>query len=139
MKLTKHEPYLILASHTFRREERSGQAVTIKLSPQQKLAVTNEICTVRRLHLLSWSSSYLRVLVDVSILLSAMFNDCVPQQQLIRCSMTTPFLPAKGVACKTNLVLGSIQTRQLFPDLPVLIAYSMRIKREDLERRIFKQ
>ena len=32
-----------LASHTLHREEGSEHAATIELSPQQKLAVTNEI------------------------------------------------------------------------------------------------
>ena len=65
-----------LASHTLRRaEERSGHAATIKLSPRQKLDVTNQIRALRRSHLLSWSNNYVTTcLADVSILLS---NCCV--------------------------------------------------------------
>ena len=40
---------------------------------------------------------------DVSILLSNQYVDnYVPQQQLDGCSMTRPFLSAKGVACETT-------------------------------------
>ena len=39
------------------REEESGHAATIVLSPQQKLVLTNEIHTLHRSHLLSQSSS----------------------------------------------------------------------------------
>ena len=42
-------------------------------------------------------------LVDVSILLSTtMFDNCVPRRQLDGCSVTRPFLSAKGVACETR-------------------------------------
>ena len=30
-----------------------------------------------------------------------MFDNCVPRWQLVGCSMTRPFLPAKGMACET--------------------------------------
>ena len=59
-----------LASYTLHREEESGHAATIEFSPRQKLAVTNEICTVCSLHPLSWSSNYVSCLADVSMLLS---------------------------------------------------------------------
>ena len=45
-----------LASRTLRREEGSGHAATIELSPQQKLDVTNQIRALRRSHPLSWST-----------------------------------------------------------------------------------
>ena len=46
-----------LASHTLRRrEEGSGHAATIELSPRQKLVVTNQIRALRRSHPLSWST-----------------------------------------------------------------------------------
>ena len=52
-------------------KEGSGHIATIELSPQQKLAVTNEIWAFCRLHLLSWSSNYVTAcLAEVSILLS---------------------------------------------------------------------
>ena len=35
----------------------SGHAATIELSPWQKLDVTNQICALRRSHLLSWSTT----------------------------------------------------------------------------------
>ena len=53
-----------LASHTLCREEGSGLAGTIELSPQQKFDVTNHICTLRRSHLLSWSTITLQHLTD---------------------------------------------------------------------------
>ena len=82
-----------LASHTLRRE-RSGHAATIELLPRQKLALTNQIHALRRLHPLSWSSNYVVCLADVSILLS---NCCVPRQQPDGCSMTGPFLSLQRV------------------------------------------
>ena len=42
-----------LTSHTL---QGSGHAATIELSPRQKLGVTNEIRTLRRLNPLSWNS-----------------------------------------------------------------------------------
>ena len=46
-----------LASHTLRRrEEGSGHAATIELSPRQKLVVTNQIRALCRSHSLSWST-----------------------------------------------------------------------------------
>ena len=54
----------------FTERERVWHAAAIKLTPQQKLAVTNEIRTLRRLHPLSWSNNYVTCLADVSILLS---------------------------------------------------------------------
>ena len=50
-----------LASHTLRREEGSCHAATIELSSRQKLDVTNQICALRRSHLLSWSTIMLHV------------------------------------------------------------------------------
>ena len=47
-----------LASHTLRREEGSGHAAILDLSPQQKLDVTNQICALRSSYPLSWSSNY---------------------------------------------------------------------------------
>ena len=44
--------------HTLHREEGSGHAATVELSPRQKLAVNNEICALYRSHRLSWSSNY---------------------------------------------------------------------------------
>ena len=87
-----------------RREKGSGHAATIELSPQQKLTVTNEICALHRLHPLSWSSNYVTMcLVDVSIFyLTVLFDNCVPQLQLISCNLTRPFLSAEGVACETS-------------------------------------
>ena len=42
-------------------------------------------------------------LVDVSIFyLTVLFDNCVPQRQLISCNVTRTFLSAKGVACETN-------------------------------------
>ena len=62
-----HNPSL--ASHTLCREEGFGYTVTIELLPRQKLAVTNEIHALYKLHLLSWSSNYVTTcLADVSIL-----------------------------------------------------------------------
>ena len=59
-----------LASHTLHREEGFGHAATIELLPW-KLPVTNEICALRRLHPLSWSSNYITMCsADVSILSS---------------------------------------------------------------------
>ena len=56
--------------HPLQREEGSGYAAIIKLLPRQKLAVTNEIRTLRRLHPLSWSSNYnTTCLADDNILL----------------------------------------------------------------------
>ena len=83
-----------LASHTLHRaEEESGHTATIKLSPWQKLDVTNQICALRRLPQLSWSNNYITCLVDVSILLlAAMFDNCVSWRQLGGCSVTRPFL-----------------------------------------------
>ena len=94
-----------LASHILRRERKGliGHAATIELSPRQKLAVINEIRTVHRLHLLSWSRNYVTTcLVDVSILLSnhTLYN-CIPRRPLVSCSVTRPFLSVKGVACET--------------------------------------
>ena len=61
------------------REEGSGHTATIESLPWQKLAVTNEIRALQRLHPLPWSSSYVTTyLADVS------------------CSMTRPLLPVKG-------------------------------------------
>ena len=45
-----------LASHTLHREEGSGHAATIELSPWQKLDVTNQIRALCRLHPLSRST-----------------------------------------------------------------------------------
>jgi len=42
--------------HPSQREEGSGHTATIELSPQQKLDVTNQMCALRRSHLLSWST-----------------------------------------------------------------------------------
>ena len=42
--------------HPSQREEESGHAATIELSPWQKLDVTNQICALRRSHPLSWST-----------------------------------------------------------------------------------
>ena len=59
-----------LANHTLRRE--SGHAATIELLLQWKLAVTNEICTLCRLHSLSWSRRQLvRVQCDQTLPISA--------------------------------------------------------------------
>ena len=33
---------------------------------------------------------------------TALFDNCVPQRQLISCSVTNPFLSAKGVACEIS-------------------------------------
>ena len=60
--------YPSLASHTLRREEGSGHAATIDLSLWQKLDATNQICALRKLHPLAWSTITSR-LADVSILL----------------------------------------------------------------------
>ena len=85
-----------LASHTLHRK-RVGHTATIELSPRQQLAVTNEIRTLHRLHLLSWSSNcFTRCLANVSYL-TALVDNCVPQRQLIRCSVTTPFLSLQRV------------------------------------------
>ena len=79
------------------REEGSGHAATIELSPRQKLAVTNEIRTLHRLHLLSWSSnSFTICLANVSYI-TALFDNCVPRRQLVRCSVTRPFLSLQRV------------------------------------------
>ena len=59
-------PMFGLASHTFCRKEEFGHSTTIELLPQQKVDVTNEICILRGLHPLSWSSNYVtKLLVDV--------------------------------------------------------------------------
>ena len=42
-----------------------------------KLAVTNEIHTLHRLHPLSWSSNYVTCLVDVSILIATSYHKSV--------------------------------------------------------------
>ena len=42
--------YSCIASHTLFREEGSGHAATIELSPQQKLDVTNQIRDLCRSH-----------------------------------------------------------------------------------------
>ena len=75
---------------------------SIKLWPQQKLDVTNQICGLCGSHPVSYSTITSR-LVDVSILFSTtIFNNCIPRQQFEGCSATRPFLPTKGVACETN-------------------------------------
>ena len=76
-----------LTSHTLHRK-RVGHTATIELSPFQKLAVTNEIRTLRRLHPLSRSSNCFT---------TALFDNCLPWRQLIRCSVTTPFLSLQSV------------------------------------------
>ena len=63
-RLATHKP------HPSQREEGSGHIATIELSLRQKLAVTNEICALHRLHPLSWSSNYVTCLADVSMVLS---------------------------------------------------------------------
>ena len=50
-----------LTSYTLRREEGSGHAATIELSPRQKLDVTNQIHALRKSDLLSWSTIMSRV------------------------------------------------------------------------------
>ena len=77
---------LSLASHTLHREEGSGQASTIELSPRQKLDVTSEVCTLCRLDPLSWSSNYVTCLADVSIVIS-----------IADCSVTRPFISLRRV------------------------------------------
>ena len=52
--MIRHNPSL--ASHTLHRDDGFGHTATIELSPRQKL-VTNEINTLHKLHLLSWSSN----------------------------------------------------------------------------------
>ena len=89
--------YISLTSHTLHREEGSGHAATIKMSPRQKRNVINQI---RGLHRLEYNY-IITCLVDVSILLSN--DNCVSWQQLDDCSMTRSFLSVKGVACETML------------------------------------
>ena len=73
--------YSSLASHTLRREDMSRHTATIELSPQQKLDVTNPIRTVRRSHLLSWSTITSRVKrMSASYYLTAVFDNCIPWQ-----------------------------------------------------------
>ena len=68
------------ASHTLHREEGSGHAVTIELSPRQKLDVTNQICTLRRSHPLSWSTIMSSVKqMSASYYLTAVFDNCIPR------------------------------------------------------------
>ena len=51
-----------------------------------------------RLHLLSWSSKYVTTcLADVSISLSALFDNCIAWHRLVRCSVTRSFLPLQRV------------------------------------------
>ena len=40
--------------------------------------------------------------MSASYVLTAMFDNCVPQRQLDGCSVTRPFLSAKGVTCETK-------------------------------------
>ena len=73
--------YSSLASHTLCREEGSGHTAIIELSPQQKLGVTNQIRTVCRSHPLSWSTIMSSV-KQMSAYLTAVFDNCIPRQQL---------------------------------------------------------
>ena len=84
--------YSSLASHTLRREEGSGHTATIELSPQQKLDVTNQIHTVDRIRCHGVQSC--RVL---SRCLTAVFDNCIPRQQLDGCSVTRLFLSMRRV------------------------------------------
>ena len=89
--------YSSLASHTLCREEGSGHAATIELSPWQKLDVTNQNCTLRRSHPLSWSTFMSRVKqMSVSYYLTAVFDNCVPRQKLDGCSLSRLFLSLQG-------------------------------------------
>ena len=40
--------------------------------------------------------------------LTTLFNNCIPQRQLVSYSVTRPFLSAKGVACETRLAPFSL-------------------------------
>ena len=54
--------------------------------------MTNEIHDLCRLHPLSQSSNYITCLADVSI-----FDNCIPQRQLVSYSVTRPFLSLRRV------------------------------------------
>ena len=89
-----------LASHTLRmREEGSGHAATIELSPWQKLDVTNQIHALHRPHPLSRSTITSKRIerMSASYYLTAMCDNCVPWQQLGSCSMARPFLSLRRV------------------------------------------
>ena len=100
-------PGLNLVSQATPFAEKKGLITLQPSLPRQKLDVTNQICTLRRLHLLSWSSNTSRV-KWMSAYYYLLFDNCVPSQQLNDCSVTTPFLSAKSVACKTSLVWGGV-------------------------------
>ena len=46
--------------------------------------------------------------MSASYYLTVLFDNCVPQQQLVSYSVTRPFLSAKGVACETRLAPFSL-------------------------------
>ena len=56
-ELLQEHSLLSCKPHPLQKEEGSGHAATIELSPRQELDVTNQIRTaLRRLHPLSWST-----------------------------------------------------------------------------------
>ena len=82
---------LVSQTIPFAERGRVWSTATIELSPGQKLAMTNEIHSLYKLHLLSWSSNYVTTcLADVSIL----SNGTVWYMRQ-RWSVTRPFLSAK--------------------------------------------
>ena len=85
-----------LTSHVLHkgRKEGPGHVANIELSPQSNVAVTNEICTLHKVHLLSRSSNYVATcLANVNILLSnhvvqcCFLQCCFLGQQLTNCSI----------------------------------------------------
>ena len=73
--------YILVSQATPFAERGSGHAATIELSSQQKLDVTNQICALRRLHPLSWSTITSQRVQRISefYYLTAVFDNCVPR------------------------------------------------------------
>ena len=112
-------PRTSLASHTpSQREEGSGHAATIELSPRQKLVRTNQIRALRRSHRrchgVQLRHNVFSGRMSAAYYLTAMVNNCVPRRQLGSCSVTRPFLSLRrGVACETNPEQG-VATRDSY-------------------------
>ena len=53
--------------------------------------------------------------MSASCYLTALLHNCIPWQQLVSCSMTTPFLSAKAVACETKWVVHISYTGNCWP------------------------
>ena len=123
------QPQASLASHTLRRERKG--LVTLQPLSCHKLDVTNQICALRRLHPLSWSTITSQRIQQMSAFyyLTAMADNCIPQQQLGSCNVTRPFLSlrrvwlarlALGQECSVTLLCVSLPTVQFWQVLEML-------------------